>query len=481
MILPDDDICYRALLGRDARFDGSFYTGVRTTGIYCRPSCPAAPLRQNVTFHPTAAAAQRAGYRACKRCRPDASPGSPMWDVRGDVAGRALRMITDGAVDRDGVTGLAAALGYSTRQIHRALLAEVGAGPIALARAQRAQTARVLLETTDLAVARVAFAAGFASIRQFNDTIAAVFASTPTALRHAGRETGDREPGTLLLRLPYRLPMDVDATFAFLAAHATPGVETVEPGRYRRVVDAPGGPALVTIEPGAQPGVLRCAVRLADLRDLTAVVARVRRLFDLDADPVAVDAVLSTDPLLFASVAARPGLRSPGAADGFEVAIRAILEQQLSAADVGIAIGELVRTHGRVAFPGENWLLFPRPADLADCAPAALPLPGAVSATVLLIARLIVGGSLRLDAGANRERTGAALVATPGVGVGAAGRIRMRALSDPDVWLEPVVGSRSFARGNSPWRSYATRHLELQAHAPIAHTPHPRPEPARSA
>src|SRR5436305_11811132 len=203
--LLDTERCYRAVASRDARFDGWFFTAVRTTGIYCRPSCPAiTPQRRNVSFHPSAAAAQRAGYRACKRCRPDASPGSPEWNVRGDLAGRALRLIGDGVVDREGVPGLAGRLGYSERQVNRTLVSEVGAGPLALARAQRAQTARILLETTELSSADVAFAAGFASIRQFNDTIQAVFATTPTALR-AGRARGQRpEAGSITLRLPYR-------------------------------------------------------------------------------------------------------------------------------------------------------------------------------------------------------------------------------------------------------------------------------------
>ncbi|HEX5403658.1 MAG TPA: Ada metal-binding domain-containing protein, partial [Pseudonocardiaceae bacterium] len=211
-MLPDNDTCYRAVSGRDPRFDGWFYTAVRTTGVYCRPSCPAVtPRRPNVTFYPSAAAAQRAGYRACKRCRPDASPGSPQWDVRGDLVGRALRLIGDGVIDRDGVAGLARRLGYSERQVTRTLVAEVGAGPLALARAQRAQTARILVETTDLPMSDVAFGAGFQSVRQFNDTVRAVFGTTPTVLRSKRRGTGLSDPGTIALRLPYRAPMDFGA------------------------------------------------------------------------------------------------------------------------------------------------------------------------------------------------------------------------------------------------------------------------------
>src|SRR3954447_17917023 len=242
-VIPDFDQCYRAVESKHARFDGWFFTAVRTTGIYCRPSCPAiTPQRRNVSFHPSAAAAQRAGFRACKRCRPDASPGSPEWNVRGDLAGRALRLIADGVIDRDGVPGLAVRLGYSERQLNRTLIAEVGAGPIALARAQRAQTARVLLETTDLPVTDVAFASGFASGRQFNETIQAIFATTPTELRTKRRGQVAAEPGTIALRLPYREPMSLLSTLEFLGARAIPGVETYADERYTRVLAAPGGP-----------------------------------------------------------------------------------------------------------------------------------------------------------------------------------------------------------------------------------------------
>src|SRR5262249_27729566 len=257
----DPDTCYRTLQARDARFDGWFFTAVRTTGIYCRPSCPAiTPQRRNVTFYPSAAAAQRAGYRACKRCPPDASPGSPDWNIRGDLAGRALRLIGDGVIDREGVGGLAVRLGYSERQIHRTLVAEVGAGPIALARAQRAQTARTLLETTTLPAADVAFAAGFASVRQFNETIQAAVATTPTRLRAARRSPSPLSTGALDLRLPYRSPMDLGATLEFLGHRAIPGVEAFDGSTLTRTLRLPGGPALVSLSDGG--GFVRCQLRL---------------------------------------------------------------------------------------------------------------------------------------------------------------------------------------------------------------------------
>ncbi len=474
MILPDPDTCYRAVQARDPRFDGWFFIAVRTTGIYCRPSCPAiTPLRRNVEFHPSAAAAQRAGFRACKRCRPDASPGSPEWNIRGDLAGRALRLISDGIIDRDGVPGLARRLGYSERQVNRTLLAEVGAGPIALARAQRAQTARVLLETTDLASTDVAFAAGFASVRQFNETVQAVFATTPTGLRVKRGRIAGVEPGTIALRLAYRAPMDLGATLDFLGTRAIPGIEAYAAGVYTRTVRAPGGPALVSCSAG--DGAVACRVRLTDQRDLVAVVARVRRLLDLDADPAAVDDVLGGDPALSPLVAKRAGLRSPGAVDGLEMAMRAVVGQQISVAGARTVLGRIVTAHGSVAFDGEPWLLFPSADEFAATDPARLPMPRARAATLHAVARELADGALTLDPGADRARERAALLALPGVGPWTADYLQMRALADPDVLLGGDLGVCKSAcslgvalddgRGDwAPWRSYATHHLWAALH-----------------
>src|SRR5256886_5098650 len=247
----DFERCYRAVESRDARFDGWFITAVTTTGIYCRPSCPTPvrPKRENVRFYPTAAAAQLAGFRACKRCRPDASPGSPEWHVRGDLVGRAMRLIADGTVDREGVAGLARRLAVSERHLHRLLLTELGAGPLAIARAQRAQTGRMLIETTDLPFTDVAFAAGFESIRQFNDTVREVFALTPTALRTAGRRRADIAHGVLTLRLPYPPPLDWSALSARLRVRALPGGAAVNGRIYRRTLRLPRGAGSLGIEP----------------------------------------------------------------------------------------------------------------------------------------------------------------------------------------------------------------------------------------
>ena len=261
-MIEDFERCYRAVRSRDPRFDGWFYTAVVTTGIYCRPSCPATtPKPGNVRFYPTAAAAQAAGFRACRRCRPDATPGSPEWNVRADLVGRAMRLIADGLVDREGVAGLARRLGYSERQLHRQLVAEVGAGPIALARAQRAHTARLLIETTALPMAHVAFAAGFASIRQFNDTIRAVFAATPSDLRRGRHDRGDAAAGEICLRLPYRDPFDGAGLLSFLGARAVPGIEEVRDGALSP--DAATGPwrRHCRAGPGPRRGAVRAAAR----------------------------------------------------------------------------------------------------------------------------------------------------------------------------------------------------------------------------
>lgn len=471
VILPEPETCYRAVQGRDARFDGWFFIAVRTTRIYCRPSCPAmTPLRKNVAFYPSAAAAQRAGYRACKRCRPDASPGSPDWDVRGDVAGRALRLIRDGIIDREGVPGLARRLGYSERQIHRALVAEVGAGPLALARAQRAQTARILLETTDLPASDVAFAAGFASVRQFNDTVQAVFGTTPTGLRAARRDKNAVVSGVLDLRLPFRAPMDLGATLAFLGARAIPGVESFDGTTLTRTLRLPGGPALVDLSDGG--GFVRCRLRLTDQRDLISAVSRVRRLLDLDADPVAVDSALERDPHLAAMVRKHPGLRSPGAVDGFEMAMRAIVGQQISVAGARTVLGRIAAEHGEVAFEGEPWLMFPAAAAFIE--PVTLPTPRRRAATVRAVARATDSGDLVLDPGADRTATRVSLLALPGIGSWTADYLLMRAVGDPDVLLADDLGVQSAARSLgvelrsgredwAPWRSYAT-HLLWAAH-----------------
>ncbi|SDI98674.1 DNA-3-methyladenine glycosylase II [Frankineae bacterium MT45] len=483
MNIPDDDSCYRAVSGRDARFDGWFFTAVHSTGIYCRPSCPArTPLRRNVSFYPSAAAAQRDGFRACKRCRPDAAPGSPEWDVRGDLAGRAMRLISDGIIDREGVPGLARRLGYSERQLHRTLVSEVGAGPLALARAQRAQTARILLETSPLGMSEVAFSAGFASVRQFNETMLQIFATTPTSLRENVRRRAPAQrtaDAVLELRLAYRQPMNLAATLDYLGARAIPGVESYNGQEFARTLRLPIGVALARLEAG--DGFVRCRLALSDQRDLVAAVSRLRGLLDLDADPEAVDLVLGSDPQLAPLIAARPGLRSPGSVDPMEMAVRAIVGQQISVSGARTLLGRIVATLGEplpAAGGTEDnsaWRLFPSAATLADCDPAALPMPKARAETIRRVAVAIADGSLLLDPGADRDATRAALLEIGGIGPWTADYLLMRVLGDPDVLLasDLVVRRQSEARDIdltkavkawSPWGSYASHHLWAGSH-----------------
>ena len=463
----DFEHCYRAVDSRDRRFDGWFVTAVKSTGIYCRPSCPAiTPKRRNVRFYPSAAAAQRGGFRACRRCRPDAAPGSPEWDARADVVGRAMRLIGDGVVDREGVPGLAGRLGYTQRHLHRMLTAELGAGPLALARAQRAQTARVLVESTDLGLAEIAFAAGFGSVRQFNETLREVYGVAPSVLRTAKRPVA--EPGTLTLRLAHRAPLHAGALLDFLAARAIPGVEAVEAGAYTCALRLPHGTGCATLTP--RDGFVEAELHLADLRDLAPAVARCRRLFDLDADPVAVDETLRADPVLAPLVEAEPGVRVPRAVDGFEIAVRAVVGQQVSVAGARRVLAKLV-ADDLIQGTGP----FPDAATVAELPDGAFAMPAARRDTIRALARAVADGAIVLDEGADRAGTEAALLDIPGIGAWTAGYVAMRALGDPDVFLPTDLAVRraadrlglptvpaaldDHARRWRPWRSYAVLRL----------------------
>ncbi len=566
----DDRQRYAAASSRDSRFDGVFFTAVRTTGIYCRPSCPAmTPKRENVAFYPTAAAAQQAGFRACKRCRPDASPGSPEWNIRSDVAGRAMRLIADGAVDRTGVTGLASSLGYSPRQVGRLLTAEVGAGPLALARAQRARTARILVETSTLPMGDIAFAAGFTSIRQFNATMLEVYDTPPSVLRErairrdgAGQSTGSRGvsrrtlsaarpadghsgTGVLRVRLAFRPPIDLDRMLGYLAARAVAGIEVASPSEYQRTMSLPNGSGILSLRPIPGASWVDCSLALSDLRDVTAAVQRCRRLLDLDADPCAISGFFADDPVIGPLAADSPGRRAIGAVDGNEIAIRAVLGQQVSVAagrrlaarlvalcgtpvPASLAAAGLRGPGGHGAQAGEEpgaeadrastadgasaadragvdgtglTHVFPDAATIAGLDPVTLPMPLARGRALVTLASALASGDVSLDPGADWEEVGARLLALPGIGPWTAGYIRMRALSDPDVFLPgdagvvralrqltadgpsgnasgaggtgangsgarragakggPPAGSLLAAERWRPWRSYATHHL----------------------
>ena len=476
-MIDDFERCYRYMQSRDPRYDGHFVVAVRSTGIYCRPSCPArTPARRNVRLLPSVAAAQSEGFRACKRCDPDAAPGSPAWNRRSDVAGRAFRLIADGVVDREGVGGLARRLGYTERHLNRILTAEIGAGPVALARAHRAQAARTLVEATDLPFAQIALGEGFGSVRQFNDTVRAVYARSPTELRRGARSRrAASRPGMITLRLAAREPFDGPGLIAFLGARALDGVEELDGTTLRRVLALEHGPAVVALTPEA--GGVRCELRLRDLRDLTAAVARCRRLLDLDADGAAIAAQLGEDPVVGEAVRERRGLRVPRSVDAFEIAVRAVVGQQISVQAARTVLGRLVAAHGEpLPEPdGELTHRFPAPAVIAAVAPEELAMPRARGHALIALARAVAAEQIDLGPGADAGRAVGELTALPGIGPWTAGYIAMRALGDPDVFLPTDVGVRNaleqrglasdpasagrLAEAWRPWRSYAMLHL----------------------
>ena len=549
----DFDTCYRAVVARDRRFDGRFFTGVTSTGIYCRPICPArTPARRNIRFFPHAGAAEAAGFRACRRCRPEASPGSPDWNARADLAARAVRLIADGYADEHGISGLARRLAVTERHLRRLLLAELGTTPIALARTTRLQTARRLLAETSLPVTEIAFASGFASVRQFNASFREAYGRPPTALRSrvprprqrpargarpgpppaagvrvrdgqgttgqhrdeqhtdgqytdgqgttgqgtTGQGTtgpgprGDAAGGTwLTLRLACREPFDGRSLLRFLAARAIAGVEEVAHGRYARTVRVPGGPGIVELVPPpaargggngraapagqASGSQVLLRVRLTGLRGIGQVVSRCRQLFDLDADPQAISAALAADEVLAPLVAARPGLRVPGAYDGFELAVRAVIGQQVSVRGASTLTGRLAARHGTrldgaTGPTGPLSVLFPRPADLAGADLAGLGLTTARQATLRALAAACAAGRLNLDPGTDPEETAARLAELPGVGPWTVAYVLMRT-GDPDAFPGSDLGLRRAmerlgiepARADRwrPWRAYAALHL----------------------
>jgi AraC family transcriptional regulator of adaptative response / DNA-3-methyladenine glycosylase II len=431
-------------------------------------------MRKNVRFYPSAAAAQLAGFRACKRCRPDASPGSPEWNSRADVAARAMRLIGDGLVNREGVNGLARQIGYSVRQLERVLHNEIGAGPIAIARAQRAQTARILIETTALAMTDVAFAAGFSSVRQFNDTVQAVYASSPTMLRSRAkspRAVGEASTA-IALRLAFRQPLCPDNLFGHLAATAVPGVEEVRGITYRRTLRLTHGPGIVELTP--TPDYVNCRAVLSDMRDLTTTIARSRWLLDLDADPVAIDHHLSLDDSLAPLVMKAPGRRVPRCVDGAEMALRGVLGQQVSTAAAQTHAGRLVARHGESISDPSGGLthLFPLPDSLRD---ADVAVPSKRRETFAALVTALERGDLELGPGSDRDESMAALSRIPGIGPWTRQVIAMRALGDPDAFPETDLGVRHGAERLAlastpaalvarsqrwrPWRAYAVQYL----------------------
>jgi len=474
----DSDRCYRALLSRDRRFDGRFFVGVTTTGIYCRPICPSPPPRpRNVRFFACAAAAQAEGFRPCLRCRPESAPGTPAWEGSPAVVRRALRLISEGALDDDDVEAFAERLGVGGRHLRRLFEAHLGASPAAVARASRAHFARRLLDDTDLRMTDVALSAGFRGVRQFNLVMRATFKASPRELR--ARRKGDAgDASGLAIRLAYRPPLDWSALLGFFALRATPGVEVVDSLGYRRTLRVGAAGGTLAVRPEPESGCARLVLRLPALDGLQAIVARVRRVFDLDADPLRIGRQLGRSPQLAKLVRARPGLRVPGAWDGFELAVRAVLGQQVSVRGATTLASRLVARFGEaLPAPAEPGLthLFPEAAALAEADVAAIGLPGARAAAIRALARAVAEGRLPLDGGLELDELIARLCEVPGIGAWTAHYVAMRACGETDAFPAGDLGlRRAFGSGRGPaserallaaseawrpWRAYAALHL----------------------
>ncbi len=472
----DPALCRQAMLARDARFDGRFFVAVRTTGIYCRPICPAQhPRAENCIFLPSAAAAQQAGYRPCLRCRPETAPGLGAWRGTSNTVARALGLIESGALDQDGAEALATRVGVGERHLRRLFLRHLGASPLAVAQTRRVLLAKQLLHETDLPMTAVALAAGFGSVRRFNEVFQALFGRPPATLRRA--RSGQAPGSAITLSLGYRPPYGWAAIIGFLSARAIPGVETVENDVYSRTIEIGGHAGMVAVAHEPSRNRLRATIRFPNLDALPPIVARLRRMFDLAADPDVIGAALSRDARLAPLVAARPGLRVPGAWDGFELAVRAVLGQQVSVGAATRLAGRIVHEHGQ-PFPGANGdaalsRLFPRPQMLAGAEIGGMPAARARAITAL--ASVAAADPELFERGSDLEASVAKLRAQPGIGEWTAHYVAMRAMREPDAFLAGDIGlMRAMDDGAGrpsaaallahaelwrPWRAYAAIHL----------------------
>jgi AraC family transcriptional regulator, regulatory protein of adaptative response / DNA-3-methyladenine glycosylase II len=474
-IPTEPELAYKIAQSKDRRYDDHFVIGSLTTNVFCRPSCvSAAPRRENARIYPSPDAAESEGLRPCKRCRPQESDSAASTRQAG-VAARALRLIEDGLVDREGVSGLAARLGYSQRQLNRILIGELGASPVALARLQRAHSARRLLDSSELSLSEVATAAGFGSIRQFNQTMRELFGMSPSAMRHTARTAASGPGNAVRLRLTCQKPFDGVAVVRFLSRHRVPGLEHVERNSYTRALALEYGDALVTLTPG--PAEVVCDLELEDLRDLTMAVARCRRVFDLDADPAAVRVHLGELPIIGELVRQRPGIRIPGTVDGFELAVRTILRENNSLELAREATADIVRRFGRpLALTSELVTHnFPSAKQLASIDPSDLGIEEGRARAIHVLASRVASGEVALDAGAELDDSISKLLAVPGIDPWIASYLAMRVFGDPDAFLYgcrrleralkrlgvPVETSMISAMSDEwrPWRSYAVAQL----------------------
>lgn len=480
----DKDVCYRALLTRDARFDGKFFVAVKTTGVYCRPICPAqTPKRLHIEFMPSAAAAQEAGFRPCLRCRPETTPDLAAWHGTSATVSRAMALIEAGALNDGNVEDLAYRLGLGERQLRRLFQHHIGASPRAVAQTRRVLLAKQLISDTDLTLVQVAYAAGFGSVRRFNDTFRKLYGRPPGTLRRAGSSAGVAT-SVITITLSYKPPYDWRAMLDFLAARAIPRVEYVDQGSYARTISLDGARGTIHVRRGASAGAAECLVatiRFPVISALPIIIGRIRKIFDLSADPAAIDAHLSGDAVLAQLVERRPGLRVPGAWDGFELAVRAILGQQVSVSAATKLAGKLVGAYGTPFRTPDDAgtecpsYVFPAPWQLASGDLAkAIGMPRARAEAISSLARALQETPNLLNPGQNTDDTMLQLIAIPGIGEWTAQYIAMRALSDPDAFPAADVGllrafspekraasSELLARAEAwrPWRAYGALHL----------------------
>jgi AraC family transcriptional regulator, regulatory protein of adaptative response / DNA-3-methyladenine glycosylase II len=491
MELPSKEVCHRALQSRDARFDGLIFVGVSSTGIYCRPVCPARTAKyENCTFYGSAAAAQEAGYRPCLRCRPETAPQFASWRGTSNSVSRALALINDGALDGKGasVDKFASRLGLGERQLRRLFLQHLGASPIAVAQTRRVLFAKQLIHETRMPMAEIAVAAGFGSLRRFNETFQNLFHRPPSALR---RRTSANAPAgkeaEVKLRLRYRAPYDWESMLAFLQARAIPGLEIVENGVYARAVEIAGRIGSVEVSHSPRHQSLSVAIRFPEVKALPAIVSRVRRLFDLGADIETIDSHLSRDPLLAPLVASHPGLRAPGGWDGFELAVRAILGQQITVIAARRLAAQLVALHGKPV-PPEFAIhpalthVFPTATALARAESIGLGMPAARTRALQALAEAVVADPHLFDPTGNIDSAIERLRAIRGIGAWTAHYIALRAMRETDAFPSTDIGLlRSIARIDAasstptnlesraeawrPWRAYAAQHLWTAAAA----------------
>lgn len=463
-------ILEQAMQARDPRFDGRFFIAVKTTGIYCRPVCTVkAPQMRNVVFFPTAAAAAEAGFRPCLRCRPESSPGTPAWSGTSTTVTRGLRLIGEGALDAGGVEALSDRLGVTSRHLSRLFMQHLGASPKAIAQTRRLHFAKKLLDETNLPMTEIALAAGYGSVRSFNAHFKSTYDRAPSELRQ--RKVQHAETG-FRINLQYRPPYDFASILQFLAVRATPGVEFVCDGTYRRNIlldDEPGG-LVVHHDPDRHQ--LRCEIGIGSSRSLMDIVARIRRLFDLDADPLEINACLQQDSMLAGIVGSHSGRRIAGAWDAFEVSVRAVVGQQVSVKGATTVMGRIARQYGESR--GDK-LMFPAPAALARLSPDDLPMPRRRGEAIRLLAAAVASGEIDLSGRASAPELIASLTKIKGIGPWTAQYIAMRALNDPDAFLHGDLVLLRIAREQlgidssrqllehaerwRPWRAYAGMHL----------------------